>query len=352
MRKKKLKQLEEEQIVELEQEQEQIEAQEPEQEEPVELTEDEYKAKIDALNEELRVLAEKEDRLTDKLCAAKATGLKEQTDRCRDLLQYLVHFKNGKLEELEEAKAAYHEVKTRREIAELTCEIDEIEADLIGELLPDEDEEPAPSFEPEYDYAAKSKRLSIVSRIIAILGCFGALAGALIYMVLVFLKDLPFAVTDLIVFGGVAVVMIIVAIIFGAAAKSAKRRGEKVLAELAEAKAAYEAECLAREAERAAQEEAWKIESMDVVSEAYAIEQQKTVQLAKDAKREKVKNTVIAKASEVPAKIKENANTVVPIAAACTAVVAAAAISSACKKAATARRTTAARRNFLDWLIK
>ena len=272
MRKKKLKQLEEEEVVELEQEQ--VEADEQAQEEePVELTEDEYKAKIEALNEELRVLAEKEDHLTNKLCVAKQTGLKEQTDRCRELLQYLVHFKNGKMAELEETKAAYLAVKTRREVEELTCEIDEIEADLLGELLPDANEEPAPSFEPEYDYFAKSKRLSMVSRIIAILGCFGAMAGALIYMVMVFLKDLPFAVADLGMFGGVAAVMVIVAIIFGSAAKAAKRRGEKVLAELAEAKAQYEAECLEREAERAAQEAAWKVDCMEVVSEAYAIEQ-------------------------------------------------------------------------------
>ena len=82
------------------------------------------------------------------------------------------------------------------------------------------------------------------------------------------------------------------------------------------------------------------------------IEQEKTLQLDKDAKRTKLKNTVISKASEVPAKIKENANTVVPIAAACTAVAAIAAISSACKKSAAAKRTTAARRKFLDWLIQ
>ena len=350
MRKKKLKQLEEEKLVELEQEQEQEQQEVPE--EPVELTEDEYKAKIDALTEELRVLAEKENHLTDKLCEAKKTGLKDQTDRCRDLLQYLVHIKNEKLAELEAAKAGYREVKASREIAELTGEIDRIEADLLGDRYTAEPEEEAPSFEPEYDYIAKSKRLCTASRVIALLGCFGALVGALVYMVMVFLKDLPFAVTDLVAFGGVAVVMVIVAIILGSASKSAKRRGEKLLAELEEAKAQYEAERLAREAERAAQEAAWKVDNKEVVSEAYAIEQAKTVQLAKDAKRAMVKNTVLAKASEVPAKIKENADTVVPIAVACTAVVTVAAISSACKKAAAARRTTAARRNFIDWLIK
>ena len=138
MRKKKLKQLEE--VVEQVQEQEQVQ-EEPVQEEPVEKTEDDYKAQIDALNEELRVLAEKEDALTVKLCAAKETGLKEQTDRCRELLQYLVHLKNEKTKELEAAKAAYRELKAKREIAELTSEIDQIEADIIGSMISEETEE-------------------------------------------------------------------------------------------------------------------------------------------------------------------------------------------------------------------
>lgn len=345
MRKKKLKQLEEETVVELEQEQVQ--------EEPVELTEEECKAKVDALNAEIRDLIARESGLTDKLCMAKETGLNEQTDRCRELLQRLVHYKNTKLEELEEAKKAYREAKAKREIAELTAEIDQIEAELEGTVLPSkDDEEPAPSFEPDYDYEAKAKRLSTASRIIAILGCFGALAGALAYMIMVFLKDLPFATMDLALFGGVAVVMIVIASIFGSAANRAKRRGAKVLAELAEAKAAYEAECLARELEKAEQEAAWKVDNMDAVVQAYAIEQEKTVLLAKNAKRTKMKNIAISKACDVPAKIKENADTVVPIAAACTAVAAVAAISAACKKSAEAKRTVAARRNFFDWLIK
>lgn len=348
MRKKKLKQLEEETVVEPE-----LTEEVQEEAEPVELTEDEYKAQIDALTEELRVLAEKENVLTDKLCAAKQTGLKEQTDRCRELLQYLVHYKNTKLDELEAAKKAYREAKAKREIAELTTEIDELEADLIGALLPAEPEdEPAPSFELDYDYEAKAKRQSTISRVFALVGCFGALIGALVYMLLVFLKDQPFAVTDLVVFGAVAVVMLVIALCIGGAARSTKRRGQKKLAELEEAKAQYEAECLARELERAEKAAAWKVDNMETVSEAYAIEQAKTEKLAKDAKREKLKNNVIAKASEVPARIKENADTVVPIAAACTAVAAVAAISSACKKAAAARRTTAARRKFIDWLIK
>ena len=351
MRKKKLKQLEEE-TVELEQVEEQV--QEQVQEEPVvEATEEEYKAKIEVLNEELRVLAEKENRLTDKLCAAKKAGLKEQIERCRDLLQYLVYTKNAKLEELEAAKAGYREAKARREITELTAQIDEIEVELLGNQIPDAvEEEQEPSFEPEYDYIAKAKRLSTVSKVLALLGCFGALIGALLYMVLVFVKDLSFAFTDLIPFGAVAVVMLIVAIIFGSASKKAKRTGEKQLAELELAKAEYEAEKAAREAERAAQADAWKINNTGVVSEAYAIEQEKTAQLAKDAKRAKIKNTVIAKAADVPAKIKENADTVVPIAAACTAVATVAVISSACKKAVVAKRTTDARRKFIDWLIR
>ena len=192
MRKKKLKQLEEE-AVELEQvaEPEQAPVQEEQvQEVAVEPTEDEYKAKIETLTEELRVLAEKENNLTDKLCEAKKAGSKEQTDRCRELLQYLVYNKKAKQEELETAKAGYRKLKQQREIAELTAQIDQIEADILGNQDPEAiEEEVEPSFEPEYDYEAKAKRLSTASKVIALLGCFGGLVGALVYMVLVFLKD-------------------------------------------------------------------------------------------------------------------------------------------------------------------
>lgn len=322
-------------------------------EEPVLSEEDALKANVEALREELRIVEDKVKVLSQKLNLAKGKGMIEQANTCRELLQKLVVQANEKKEAIKEAEALYREAKKQREIAELNAEIDALTAEIVGDYFTEE-EEPLeePVFVAEYDHAAKAKRLSVVSKAFAFVGIFTAFICALVYMLCVEFTLVPFNWLDLVVFAAVAVVFIIIGLCIGGASNKHKRIAAEIELEIAEKRAQYEAEVAERERLAKEKAEAWKVQNMDAVAEAYAIEQQTGVEMAKAAKKEDMKNRMIVGLSEVPEKIKEHKKTIIPVAVAATAVVAAAALVSSGKKKAAAKRSAAARKELIDSIIK
>ena len=315
--------------------------------------EDVLKANVEALREEIRVLEDKQKILGEKLHLAKGKGMNAQIEKCRELLQMLVIQANDKKAELKTAEELYREAKRRREIEELAAEINELTTQIEGEMVVEE-EEPLeePVFVADYDHLAKAKRLSVVSKAVAFVGIFAAFIGALVYMLCIVFEIGPaFSWIDLAIFAGVAVVMIIIGLFIGGAANKHKRIAAEIEIEIAEKRAAYEAELAERERIKAEKEAAKKEQCMDAVVEAYAIEQAIDEQMVKQAKKEDMKNRMIVGLSEVPGKIKEHKKTIVPVAAAATAVVAIAAMVSSGKKKAAVKRSAAVRKELIQSII-
>ncbi|MBQ7346442.1 MAG: hypothetical protein IJW55_00640 [Clostridia bacterium] len=298
------------------------------------------------LRADIRLYEEKEKVVTEKLSLAKSKGLSPQVDRCRELLQKLVAEKQKKQAELKVVEARIREAEAKRFAAEFSEELDTLTEHIEHDVLKLEEEalpEP-PSFEPVYDHMAKSKRLSVISKAFAFVGIFTGLIGALVYMIMVEFAFFKFRWIDLAIFGGIAVVMIIVGLFVGGASNKQKRLAEEIAAEIAEKQAEYEAELAERARLEAEKKAAWRNENMDAVIEAYKIEK------AGDAKRARKKalQSLIPDLSK-PEELKKNLHKVAPVAAACAAV-AAVAMVSAGKKSAANRKTAALRREFFNWL--
>ncbi len=311
------------------------------------------KANAEALREDIRVLEDKEKILTEKLCLAKGKGLNAQIEKCRVLLQKLVLQKNLKKQELADAETLYKEAKAKRELAELSEEIDELTAAIEADVLDDEEDLlEEPTFEEGYDHIAKAKRLGVISRVFAFVGIFAAFIGAVVYLLCAnFDLTAGFEWMDLLPFGVVAVVMIVIGLCVGGAANKHKRIAAAIEAEMEEKRAQYEAEKLERERLKAEKMAPWRAENMDAAAEANATEQAMDVQLAKEAKKADMKNKMLVGVNDVAGKLKDNVHKVVPIAAACTAVVTAAALISSGKKKAAAKRSAAARKELLNSII-
>lgn len=267
-------------------------------------------------------LQEKETVLCEKLNLAKEKGLTEQADRCRDLLRKVVRQRLKMQEELRIAEA-------RQLAQELDALTEEIGAEFDPAPIPVEETE-------EYNYMAKSRRLSFLSKMIGFVGVFACFIGAFVYLLLaqVDTLNLPFEWTGLIVVGIGAVVFFVIALIIGASANKYKLIAEMLEAEREEENAILEA---------IAKEEAFTAESLDASAEAYALE--KNVDSKVAAKKFLVKLPV-----EVPEKVKKNVHKIVPVAAVCTAIAAAFAVSAARKRVAAERHSAAVRRDFFKWL--
>ena len=298
------------------------------------------------LRADIRLLIENEKLVTKKLCLAKSKGLSPQIDQCRVLLQKVVAQKLKKQAELKEVEERLREAETKKFAAEFSEELvaltEHIERDVLG-IDPEELPEP-PSYEPMYDHLAKSKRLSVIAKALAFVGIFAGFIGALVYMLLSEFSYIRFNWVDLAIFGGVAVVMIVVGLFVGGASNRQARIAEKIAVEIAERQIAYEAELAELERIAAEKNAEWKNENADAVIEAYKIEK------AGDAKRtaKKALQGMIPDLSN-PDDVKKNARKLLPIAAA-VATVATLAIASASKKSAANKKSAALRKEFFNWL--
>ena len=280
---------------------------------------------LELLRASIAELEEKEKLLTEKLCMAKEKGLTQQADRCRALLQKVVVQKRLKKDELQQAEAC-----------KLADELDALAEELEQEFDPKPFEEEK---ELEYNYRAKSKRLSLISRMVGFIGVFACLVGSFVYLLFTQVEtlNLPFEWIYLAITGVAAVIFVIIALLIGGSANSYKRLADEVEADR------LEAERLLEEQKR---EELLALSQLNAVSEAYALETNQDMQNAKPQR--KLLGSV--KLPEVPEKVKKNVHKIVPVAAVCTAVVAAVAISSAQKKSAAAKRSAAVRKEFFNWL--
>lgn len=297
------------------------------------------------LRADIRVLEEKEAILTEKLCLAKDKGLNEQTDKCRVLLQKLVLQKNCKREELKVVEARLREAEAKAAMERISAEIDELTAQIENEVLPvvEEELEEAPVFEAEYDHLAKSKRLSVISKAFAFVGIFTGLIVSLIYSIFAVLAYVAFEPMAYVAFGVVALVMIVIGLCVGGASNKHKRIAAEIEAELAERRAAYEAEVAERERLKAEANAPWRNENVDSVTEAYAIER------AGDAKRARKKALQKLIPDLENEDLKKTVHKVAPIAAACAAVAVVAMVSSG-KKAKANKKSAELRREFFNWL--
>ncbi|MBR2019635.1 MAG: hypothetical protein IKA05_04480 [Clostridia bacterium] len=297
-------------------------------EEPV-TNEPELVSVTEEMLEELRAtiaeLEEKETLLTEKLCAAKEKGLIQQADRCRALLQKVVIQKRIKKDELQECEA--------RKLAD---ELDALAEELELEFDPDPLEEER---EIGYNYRAKAKRVSLISRLVGFVGIFSCFVGSFIYLLLAQVEtlNLPFEWMYLAITGVAAVIFLIVALLIGHSANNYRRLAEE-----------KEEEIRLAEEELARQKQAELLASahLNAMSEAYSKETEKDFAIAHPKKR--LFGSV--KVPEVPEAVKKNVHKIVPVATVCTAVVAAAALSSAKKRRAAERRSAAVRKEFFNWL--
>ena len=280
---------------------------------------------LEVLRATIAELEEKEALLTEKLCMAKEKGLVQQADRCRSLLQKVVVQKRLKKDELQECEAR-----------KLAAELDELAEELELEFDPKPFEEEKAA---EYNYRAKSKRVSLASRIVGFVGVFACMVGALVYLMLTQVEtmNLPFNWLYLAITGVAAVVFLIVALLIGHSANNYRRMADEL-----------EAEIRAGEEELARQKQAelMALANLNAVSEAYSKETEKAFELAHPKK----KLFGAVKMPEVPEVVKKNVHKIVPAATVCTAVVAAVALSSAQKKKAAERRSAAVRKEFFNWL--
>ncbi len=292
----------------------------------------------EALREDILILEQEIDTVTKKLSLAKAKGLIPQANRCRELLQMLVAEKQKKQAELSEVELRIREADAKRFVAEFSEEIDELSDHVENDILKLNDDLPQPPDpEPVYNHEKKAKRLSLISRIIAFVGIFSGLIGALVYMLLVEYAFFPFKWLDLAIFGGVVVVLLIVAICVGGASNHHRRLAAEHAEELARQQAEYEAEIARIMEERNA---IWKNECVDSVLEAYRLEK------AGDAARSRKKalQKLIPDLSDP-----KTLHKVAPIAAACTAV-AAITLATVAKKSSQKRKAANFRKTFFDWM--
>ena len=313
--------------------------------------EQELKALADSLRAEIAVFEEQEKVLAEKLCVAKRRGLLEPAARCRDLLQRLIREKMMKKEQLASVEESYREAKAKRELAELTAEVDALTEQLENEFFPPEvDLLEKPTFEPAYDHMAKSKRLGVIARAVGVIGVFTALIGSLVFMLFSELSLVSFSWGGLALFAVIAIAAVVAGLIIGKASNKHKAIAEQLKLEIEEKMAEYEAEVLARERAKAEMSAPWRLENLDAVTEAYALEREKDLALAKAEIMEKDRNRMIAYGSDILGLAKRNAKKLIPVALAGSAVVAAVAISKSKKKKAQAARTAAVRKEFRDWL--
>ncbi len=307
-----------------------------------------YSAQRDALCEEIAALKEQEAILAERLALAKDRGLDAQASQCRRVLQRIVGKRTQKQEDLKVVLEALRRLEAKAFLERFSEEVDtlttQIERDFL-DIDPEAEAANAPSFEPDYDYEARAKRLSFISKTFGWVGILAGLVGAVVYLLLSVLEVATFSWIGLGIFGGVTAVLVLVGLIFGAAANHQRKVAARVADELAEQKAAYEAECEERRRLAEEAEKEWIIANAAAIAEAYSIE-------AEGDKRRAVKKSLQQLIPDLsdPEQIKKTARKLAPIAAVC-AVVTVAAVAAGSKKRAAAKKTAALRREFFKWLV-
>ena len=281
---------------------------------------------LDAMRAEIADLEEKESILTEKLCLAKEKGLVAQAEKCRELLQIVILQKMRKTDELREAEA--HKV---------AAELDALTAELEQEINPSPITEE--QIEEQYNYMAKSKRLTLVSKIIGGIGTFACVVGALVYLILTQVEtmNLPFEWLYLIADGAAFLLFGLIALCIRKSAKRCKQIAEEIEAEI------LETERLIAEQKAA---EAMMLERLDANAEAYTAETNQAIENAKPPRKKFGPITL----PEIPDAVKNNVHKIAPVAAVCVTTVAAAAVVSSQKRAAEAKRASATRKEFFKWL--
>lgn len=305
----------------------------------------------DTLRAEIAAFEQQEKVLAEKLAVAKRRGLLEPAARCRDLLQRLIREKLMKKEQLASVEESYREAKAKRELAELTAEVDALTEQIENEFFPPEvDLLEKPTFEPAYDHMAKSKRLGVIARAVALGGIFTALIGSLIFMLFAEMSFVSFSWGGIILFAVIAIAAVVAGLIVGKFSAKHAKIADQLKLEIEAKMAEYEAELLERERAKAELQAPWRLENLDAATEAYALERETDLALAKAEAMERDKNRMIAYGADILGLMKRNAKKLIPVALAGSAVVAAVAISKSKKKKANAARTAAVRKEFRDWL--
>jgi len=223
------------------------------------------------LREEILTLEEEAAVVVEKLNVAKERGLSPLANRCRDLLRQLLVERTKKQEMLKTVESRIREAEAKAFAEQFSQEIESLAEHVENDILKMDDELPAPpTVEPMYNHFAKSKRLSLISWTIALVGIFSGLIGSLIYMILVEYAFFPFRWWDLAIFGGIVVVLVIVALFVGGSSNKHRRIAQELSDEIEERQAEYEAALASALEERNA---VWKNENVDAVLDAYRLEQ-------------------------------------------------------------------------------
>ena len=124
--------------------------------------------------EELRVSLDKvgamKQSVADAIIKAKEKDLKDHVERLRAVLRKLVVMENSLKEE--------HDLK---ETAKLACELDQLEAECLGEVS--EDETVLESQEAESKHVLTSVRYGIAAKLVGFGGVFACLLGCIAYLI-------------------------------------------------------------------------------------------------------------------------------------------------------------------------
>lgn len=269
----------------------------------------------DSLLAEIAVLNEKSHVLTEKLCIAKDKGMHEQADRCRTLLQRVVLFRNQKETELKEVEERIRKAKALEFMEQFSKEVDEltyeIETELFGLEVDTEEPDYTPLFEAEYDHRAKGKRLGFIASLFVWVGFLSSMIGAIAYLLMAVCHYTAFSWIELSLFGGILVLALILALIFGAFANRHKRLAKAIDEEIAERRAEYESEKATRESKLAQARKISQVEDFDGIAEAYEIEKKGDQQRAVKKKVQ----SLVPDLSD-PEKVKKTLKRVLPIVAA------------------------------------
>ena len=187
---------------------------------------------------DIEKLKEKSRILTGKLCIAKDKGMHELAERCRTLLQRVVLFRNQKEAELKEIEERIRKAKALEFMERFSKEVDdltyEIEKELFGLEVDEVELDQTPLFEAEYDHKAKAKRLSFISSLFVWVGMLSSLLGAIAYLLLAVCHHTAFSWLELSLFGGILVIALICALIFGAVSNHHKRLAKAIEEEIEE----------------------------------------------------------------------------------------------------------------------
>ncbi len=295
-------------------------------------------AQATALRESISDLEDKERTVGERLTVAKEKGLLSSAAKCRTLMQRLIRRRCELEEELSAIEAMLEEIAAKREIDE----IGEVTAAIDAEVFPTAEELTeidCPDYGAVYHHTAKSKRMGVIARAFAWAGVLAGLFGALAYMLLVEYNYAHFRLFDLALFGGAALVLIVVGILFGCSANRQKKLANAALEQFEAEMRAYEAAVAEQQAILDAECVAWKHENRAAANAVEAWEREQLRLAAEAAEKARAR----AGLRGLGEKAKESAKILVPVAVACAAV--------ACMTARTKKKKRAAQKKAILKLL-